>query len=72
MLLIYLSNIWRTLEMPFMNCEINLTLTWSKKCVLSNNTKATTFAIIDTKLYVPVLTLSTQNRKTIATIKIRF
>ena len=58
--------------MPFMNCEINLTLTWSKKCVLSNNTKATTFAIIDTKLYVPVLTLSTQDRKTIATIKIRF
>ena len=58
--------------MPFMNCEINLTLTWSKKCVLSNNTKATTFAIIDTKLYVPVLTLSSQDRKTIGTIKIRF
>ena len=55
-----------------MNCEINLTLTWSKKCVLSNNTKATTFAIIDTKLYVPVLTLSSQDRKTIGTIKIRF
>ena len=58
--------------MPFMNCEINLTLTWSKKCVLSNNTKATTFAIIDTKLYVPVVALSTQDRKTIGTIKIRF
>ena len=58
--------------MPFMNCEINLTLTWSKKCVLSNNTKATTFAIIYTKLYVPVVTLSTQDRKTIGTIKIGF
>ena len=58
--------------MPFMNCEINLTLTWSKKCVLSNNTKATTFAITDTKLYVPVVTLSTQDRKTIGMIKIRF
>ena len=58
--------------MPFMNCEINLTLTWSKKCVLSNNTKVTTFAITDTKLYVPVVTLSTQDRKTIGMIKIRF
>ena len=30
------------------NCEINLLLTWSERCVLSNNTKATTFAITDT------------------------
>ena len=50
----YLSNFWRTLEMPLINCEINLNLTWSEKCVLSNDTKATTFAITDTKLYVPV------------------
>ena len=42
------------------NCEINLILTWSYKCVLSNDTKATIFAITDTKLYVPVVTLSTQ------------
>ena len=46
--------------MPLINCEINLILTWSDKCVLSNDTKATTFAISDTKLYVPVVTLSTQ------------
>ena len=56
----YLSNFWTTLGMPLNNCEINLILTWSKKCVLSNDTKATTFAITDTKLYVPVVTLSTQ------------
>ena len=30
----YLSNFWRTLEMPLINCEINLHLNWSKKCVL--------------------------------------
>ena len=57
----YLSNFWRTLEMPLINCEINLILTWSEKCVLSNDTKATTFAITDTKLYVPVVTLTNQN-----------
>ena len=43
------------------NCEIDLLLTWSERCVLSNNTKATTFAITDTKLYVPFLNLSAQN-----------
>ena len=58
-LLKYLSNFWRTLEV--INCEINLILTWSDKCVLSNDAKATTFAITDTKLYVSVVTLSTQN-----------
>ena len=48
MLLKYLINFWRTLEMPLINCEINLILTWPKKCVLSNDIKATTFAIVDT------------------------
>ena len=24
----YLSNFWRTLEMPLINCEVNLKLTW--------------------------------------------
>ena len=47
--------------MPFINCEINLIFTWSEKCVLSNDTKATTFAIADTKHYVSVVTLSTQD-----------
>ena len=59
----YLSNFWRTLEMPLINCEVNLILTWSSTCVLiATNTpnQNATFAITDTKLYVPVLTLSTQ------------
>ena len=59
----YLSNFWRTLEMPLINCEVNLILTWSSTCVListnAQNQNAT-FAITDTKLYVPVVTLSTQ------------
>ena len=47
--------------MPLINCEINLNLTWSEKCVLSNDTKVTTFAITDTKLYDAVVTLPTQD-----------
>ena len=47
--------------MPLINCDINLTLTWSEKCVISSVTEATRFKITDTKLYVPVVTLSTQD-----------
>ena len=55
----YLSNIWRNLEMPLINCEVKLDLTWSSTCVVTNSTGAGRFAITDTKLYVPVVTLST-------------
>ena len=68
-----LSNFWRTLEMSFINCEINLILTWSDKCVLSNDTNATAFVITDTKLYVPDVTLSTQdNAKLLKQLKSGF
>ena len=56
----YLSNFWRTLEMPLINCEVNLILTWSSTCIITESNGAGTFAITDTKLYVPVVTLSTQ------------
>ena len=56
----YLSNFWRTLEIPLINCEVNLILTWSSTCVITESNGAGTFAITDTKLYVPVVTLSTQ------------
>ena len=58
----YLSNFWRTLEMPLINYEINLILTLSDKCVLSNAAaQATTFAITDTKFDVAIVTLLTQD-----------
>ena len=47
--------------MPLINCQINLILTWSENCVISSATGATKFAITDTKLYVFVVTLSTQD-----------
>ena len=56
----YLSNFCRTLEMPLINFEVNLILTWSSTCVITDSTGAGTFEITDTKLYVPVVTLSTQ------------
>ena len=69
----YLSNFWRTLEMPLINCEVNLILTWSSTCVITNSNGAGTFAITDTKLYVPVVTLSTQeNTKFLQQLKSGF
>ena len=56
----YLSNFWRTLEMPLINCEVNLILTWSSTCVITNSNGAGTCEITDTKLHVPVVILSTQ------------
>ena len=59
----YLSNFWRTLEMSLINCEISLQLKWPKNCILIAGTAANQnppFQINDTKLYVPVVTLSTQ------------
>ena len=59
----YLSNFFKSLEMPLINCKIHLELEWSKDCVLSNVAGASTFIIRDTKLYVPVVTLSKENNK---------
>ena len=72
----YLSNFWRTLEMPLINCEINLILTWSANCVIIYTNVANqhpTFEIIETKLYVPVVTLWTQdNAKLLPKLKSGF
>ena len=54
----YLSNFWSTIEMPLINCEVNLILTWSKDCVITNFTGEVKFKITETKLYVPVVNLS--------------
>ena len=59
----YLSNFWWTLDVRFINHEINLILTSSANCVISNSVanQAGTLAITDIKLYVLVVTLSTQD-----------
>ena len=75
----YLSNFWRTLDLPLINCEVSLTLTWAANFVLRskakrdadinagpavvaiNNPTGAKFEVSHTKLYVPVVTLSTQD-----------
>ena len=57
----YLSNFFRSLEMPLINCKIKLNLTWKKECVLSTGAGKAVFIINDTQLYVPVVTLSKED-----------
>ena len=59
----YLSNFFRSLEMPLINCKIKLNLTWKKECVLSTDDGNAVFIINDTKMYVPVVTLSKEDNK---------
>ena len=62
--------------MPLINCGINTILTWCNRYFIIDNLiddQEPTFKITDTKLYVPVVTLSIQNNeKLLETIKIRF
>ena len=71
----YLSNFWRTLEMLLIKFEVNLILTYSENCVIvyinganqnvvvytNDANQGATFKLKDTKPYVPVVTLSTQD-----------
>ena len=68
----YLSNFWRTLEMLLINCEVNLILTSSPTCVISSANGETKFKISETKLYVPVVTLSTQENAKLQQLKSGF
>ena len=66
--LIYLSNFWRSLEMPLINCRGELSLKWIQHCVLTTfaNASNVAFKITDTKFYVPVVTLSTEGNAKLA------
>ena len=62
----YLSNCWRLLEMPLINCKVELSLMWNANCIWTttpnnNNVDGASFKIKDAKLYVQVLTLSTKD-----------
>ena len=57
----YLSNFWRLLEMPLINCKVELSLTWNPNCILTSLVGNSTFTITDAKLYVPVVTLSIED-----------
>ena len=72
----YLGNFWRTLEMPLINCEVELISTWSVNCLIIYTDVAKqvpTFTITETNLYVPVVTLSTKdNAKLLPQLKSGF
>ena len=72
----YLSNFWRTIEISLINCEVELILTWSLGCIIiytDVTNKNLTFTITETNLYVPVVTLSTQdNAKLLPELKSGF
>ena len=61
------SNFWKSLNIPLINCEVEIILNWTKNCILADMTVANSpptgleFQIKDTKLYVPVVTLSKEN-----------
>ena len=72
----YLSNFWRTLEMPLINCKVELILTWSADCAIIYTGVAEqllTSRITETNLYVPVVALSTEdNAKLLPQLKSGF
>ena len=72
----YLSKFLKTLEMPLINCEVELILTWPGGCVIIFQGAANQnpiFTITETNLYVHVVTLSTQyNAKLLPQLKSGF
>ena len=70
------SNFWGTLEIPLINCEVELIFNWSENCVIINTNVANqnpTFTITKTNLHVPVVILSTQdNAKLLLQLKSGF
>ena len=56
----YLSNFCRSLEMPLINCKVEISLKWYETCLLTAATTAT-FEITDAKLYVPIVSLSVED-----------
>ena len=82
----YLGNFWRALNIPLISCEVFLELKWNKNCVITslerrqvdagppvvrdNAPTGATLNITDSKLYVPVVTLSRDNEiKLLANLK---
>ena len=50
-----LSNFWRSLEMPLINCKVYLELHWIENCILSSAGDFEKFKITDAKLHVPIV-----------------
>ena len=72
----HLSNFWRSLKMPLINCKVELKIKWTKNCVstasgadnANANFENIIFTIKDPMLYIPVVTISKRQSKTIKTL----
>ena len=56
-----MSNFWRSLEIPLINCKVYLELNWIENYILSSAGDSAKFVITDAKLHVPIVTLSTKD-----------
>ena len=61
-----MSNFWRSLEIPLINCKVYLELNWIENSILISAGDTANFVITDTKLHVPMVTLSTKDSENIA------
>ena len=49
--------------MPLINCKVHLELNWTEDCILSSARNSAKFEITNTKLHVPIATLSKSNKQ---------
>ena len=59
--LTYLSNFWKSLEMPLINCKFFLELNWNEDCILASAGNSAKFEIKGAKLHALIVTLSTKD-----------
>ena len=57
----YLSNFWKSLEIPLISFKVEFPLKWYEECILSSAGTAATYKITDAKFYVPIVTLKTED-----------
>ena len=65
----YISNFWRSLEMPLINCKIHVELNWIENCILSSAGNSAKFRKTDAKLHVLLVTFSTKDNVNLKKIK---
>ena len=57
----YISNFFRNLELPLINTKLYMKLNWTKYSVLCNQNQNSIFQITKSELYIPIVTLNTEN-----------
>ena len=66
----YLRNFWRSSKIPIINCKVEILLKWTERCLLTVANTAS-FKITDAKLYVPIVTLKTEDNAKLSQLLIK-